>query len=252
MANASKDDVGTLNSFIVRETLPCWVTWNKRVDALDAQDALDRVRDGQGESVGAPEIGDNIDGVPEQDDVVAPDDGGFDAPDPLAGLVSATYRNSDRVETRILASAALAEEWRQEIAMQARADRYPFVFDHAAVSLDRKETADAFFAYLKEYDEQSGFDVAPANVQATIGTKQIFGWSLVDEYMGFVAKVGPFDFSGLDFEPAFRGQAAQTLVDVIRETRAADVYLMPLLEDPGPSCFIDDLHDFEKTDYPSP
>lgn len=83
MANAPKDEIETLNNFIFRETLPCWVTEmrghkpSQRVDALEAQD-----------------------------DVVAPDDGGFDA---LAGLVTATYRNGDQVETRILASAALAE-----------------------------------------------------------------------------------------------------------------------------------------------
>jgi len=46
--------------FIIRDTLPCYVTWTYEIEADSEDDAMDKFMDGDHDTPKEPEIGDNI------------------------------------------------------------------------------------------------------------------------------------------------------------------------------------------------
>ena len=55
-----------MSKFIIRDTLPCYVTWTYEVEAESQEVAERAYTDGEATTIGEPEIGDCIDGVPSQ------------------------------------------------------------------------------------------------------------------------------------------------------------------------------------------
>ncbi len=47
--------------YTIKETMACWVTWTRVVEADDEYTAVDMFFNGEGEPVGEPDIGDCID-----------------------------------------------------------------------------------------------------------------------------------------------------------------------------------------------
>ena len=55
-----------MKAFYIRETVACFVTFTKRIEAENEKAALDLWREGGGDDEGAAEIGDTIDYVPQE------------------------------------------------------------------------------------------------------------------------------------------------------------------------------------------
>lgn len=54
-----------MSKFIIRDRVPCWVTWTYEIEADDEKTAINRYLDGDydSEGHGEPEIGDTIDAI---------------------------------------------------------------------------------------------------------------------------------------------------------------------------------------------
>ena len=159
---AAPDAVETAGetTWIVRETLPCYVTWSHRVAAATMDEAIETFRDGGADgTVGEPEIGDNIDGVPYENLEVHPDTG-----DVASGrIVVARLSTRHGDETRALVNPALAEAWRQSVARERWSEL--MTEDPPA---DSTELADVYFETAAERHGDS-FSVEILPIESSLG-----------------------------------------------------------------------------------